>query len=448
MKLILVLLCLISTLFVVKGGLSPTEQQIIVSYHNKWRSSPIGPTPSTTIPALKWNATIAAALQSSLDKCDGKFSTMSQYGTNSEWQSWWTPNTYFNLNATLDNIQKGASFYDWNAKGCNSSANYNCQLWTYAVWSKSTSYGCAKTICPDKSEVSCSYYPAGGFKGVLPYTPKTTTPAPTTPAPTTPKPTTPAPTTPKPTTPAPTTPKPTTPAPTTPKPTTPAPTTPKPTTPAPTTPAPTSTLTVDWTSYQTPIRDQGQCGSCWAFASSAALESRYLIKYGTAQKSTLQLSNQNAVNCIASGCNGGWSGNYFNFFKTPGIAYEKDDPYKAVTGTSCITTSSVARFKYTNYGYTEKTKAALLAELKKGPVTIAVYVDSAFQNYKSGIYNSATKYTGINHLVLLVGYDQATDAYKIKNSWGSWWGESGYMRITASNDNLAIFAYNSYYPTF
>ncbi|KAN0040068.1 hypothetical protein ACTA71_011953 [Dictyostelium dimigraforme] len=428
MKIILVLLCLISTLLVVKGDLSTNEQQIIMAYHNKWRSNPIGPTPQTAIPALKWNSTIAAALQASLNKCDGKFSTMSQYGTNSEWQSWWTPNTYFNLNATLNNIQSGASFYDWNAKGCNSSANYNCALWTYAVWSKTTSFGCAKTICPDKSEVSCSYYPAGGFKGVLPYTPKTSTPAPTTPAPTTAKPTTPAPTTAKPTTPA--------------------PTTPKPTTPAPTTAAPASTLTVDWTSYQTPIRDQGQCGSCWAFASSAALESRYLIKYGTSQKSTLQLSNQNAVNCIPNGCNGGWSGNYYNFFKTPGVAYEKDDPYKAVTGTSCITSSSVARFKFANYGYTEKTKASLLAELKKGPVTIAVWVDSAFQNYKGGIYNSATKYTNINHLVLLVGYDQATDAYKIKNSWGTWWGESGYMRITASNDNLAIFAYNSYYPTF
>ncbi|KAF2074616.1 hypothetical protein CYY_004086 [Polysphondylium violaceum] len=420
------IVAIIGQIVVIEAALTQAEINIIVDYHKRWRASP-DPAAAKPLAQLTWDANIAKTLQTHLDKCDGKFSPQALNSVNSEFSYWWSPAAYFNLNSTLNTINSQKANFDWTAKACK--PNTSCLSWVFTMWSTTTKFGCAKSICADKAILSCDYNPPGGYSGVVPYTKATTTPAPTT----TPKPTT---------TPAPTTtPKPTS------SPTTPAPTTtPKPsTTPAPTVPP---VNFVDWSNYQTPIRDQGQCGSCWTFGSVAAMESRYLIKNGLSQKATLDLSEQNALSCLPNGCNGGWHSKVYSEFLAPGIAYEVDDPYKTVVQT-CVKTSTKPRFKYANYGYTaSNNKQAMIDELKKGPISVSLYVDSAFQAYKTGTFNCATKYTTTNHIVLLVGYNPSGDYWLIKNSWGTWWGQSGYMKLNAANDNCYMLGYSGYFPTF
>ncbi|KAM9958723.1 hypothetical protein ACTFIW_012312 [Dictyostelium discoideum] len=388
----LIFLILISSC--VNSQLTPNEITLIQNYHNQWRSNPNGPTPVTPISGLVYNESIATELNLNLRKCDDSYSNMYQYAQNSEWQTWATPISSFNLTSILVNIGESSKNYDWSIAGCNNISSSNCDIWTNAVWNKSKSFGCAKSICDETIVLSCSYYPAGGFKGVLPYKPTSVSPS--------------------------------------------ASTTPK---------MPNfSSGSVDWSDYQTPVRDQGECKSCWVFGSLAALESRYLIKNGVSEKSTLHLSAQNAMNCITSGCESGWPANVFDYFESSGIAFEKDYPYDAIGSDNC--TSSSNKFEYSGYDSVENTKDSLIQELKNGPITIALYSDTAFQSYAGGIYDSVEEYKDVNHIVLLVGYDKPTDSWKIKNSLGTKWGELGYARITASNDKLGILLYNSFFPKF
>ncbi|KAK5578752.1 hypothetical protein RB653_008425 [Dictyostelium firmibasis] len=388
----LISIFLLITISYVNSQLSQNEKNLILSYHTKWRSNPNGPTPVSPISTIVYNETIASALQLNLRKCDDSYSSMYKYAQNSEWQTWVTPTTSFNLTSILVNIEESSKYYDWSIAGCSNFSSSNCEIWTNAVWNKSISFGCAKSICDDTIELSCSYYPAGGFKGVLPYKPTSKTPS--------------------------------------------ASTVPK---------MPNlSSGSVDWSDYQTPVRDQGECKSCWVFGSLAALESRYLIKNGVSEKSSLQLSAQNAMNCITSGCNSGWPANVFDYFESSGISFEKDYPYDAIGSDNC--TSSSNRFEFSGYDTVENNKNSLIEELKNGPITISLYSDTAFQSYAGGIYDSVETYTDVNHVVLLVGYDKPTDSWKIKNSLGTKWGELGYARISASNDKLGILLYNSYFP--
>ncbi|KAM9988350.1 hypothetical protein ACTFIZ_003698 [Dictyostelium cf. discoideum] len=388
----LIFLILISSY--VNSQLAPNEITLIQNYHNQWRSNPNGPTPVTPISGLVYNESIATALHLNLRKCDDSYSNMYQYAQNSEWQTWATPISSFNLTSILVNIGESSKYYDWSIAGCNNISSSNCEIWTNAVWNKSKSFGCAKSVCDETIILSCSYYPAGGFKGVLPYKPTSINPTSTT--------------------------------------------TPK---------MPNlSSESVDWSDYQTPVRDQGECKSCWVFGSLAALESRYLIKNGVSEKSTLHLSAQNVMNCITSGCESGWPANVFDYFESSGIAFESDYPYDAIGSDNCSSSSN--KFEYSGYDSVENTKNSLIQELKNGPITIALYSDTAFQSYAGGIYDSIEEYKDVNHIVLLVGYDKPTDSWKIKNSLGTKWGELGYARITASNDKLGILLYNSFFPKF
>ncbi|KAN0024722.1 hypothetical protein ACTFIV_009131 [Dictyostelium citrinum] len=393
MKFLVILIFLILTTSYVNSQLSPSEKSLTITYHNQWRSNPNGPTPVTPISSLVYNETIASALQLNLRKCDDSYSSMYQYAQNSEWQTWVTPLSSFNLTSILVNIEESSKYYDWSIAGCTNSSSSNCEIWTNAVWNKSTSFGCAKSICDETITFSCSYYPAGGYKGVLPYKPISINPSTST-----------------------------------------APKMPN-----------FSSGSIDWSDYQTPVRYQGECKSCWIFGSLAAMESRYLIKNGVSEKSTLHLSAQNAMNCITSGCESGWPANVFDYFESSGIAFEKDYPYDAIGSDNC-TSSSTNKFKYSGYDTVENNKNALIEELKNGPITIALYSDTAFQSYAGGIYDSVEEYNDVNHIVLLVGYDKPTDSWKIKNSLGTKWGELGYARITASNDKLGILLYNSFFP--
>ena len=210
-------------------------------------------------------------------------------------------------------------------------------------------------------------------------------------------------------------------------------------------PADVATLadSIDWSTKGavTPVKDQGQCGSCWSFSTTGALEGAYAVKYGTLKS----FSEQNLVDCDTRsnggkdmGCNGGLMDNAFNWVaKNGGICYEADYPYVSGTtkkaGTcnqsSCTKDAKVAPASHTDVQ--KNSDSALMSALNKGPVSVAIEADqSAFQLYKSGVFTAACG-TNLDHGVLAVGYGSlnGVDYYKVKNSWGTSWGQDGYILL-------------------
>jgi len=189
---------------------------------------------------------------------------------------------------------------------------------------------------------------------------------------------------------------------------------------------------VDWTTKGavTPIKNQEQCGSCWAFSSTGSIEGSYEIKTGKLNS----LSEQQLVDCSQSygnmGCNGGLMDYAFEYvIANKGLCSESAYPYTAVTGTckssTCTSVSTITSYK----DVTHNSEDALQAAVAQQPVSVAIEADqSGFQFYSSGVF-TGTCGTALDHGVLAVGYGtQGTQAYwKVKNSWGTSWGMSGYI---------------------
>ena len=216
--------------------------------------------------------------------------------------------------------------------------------------------------------------------------------------------------------------------------------------------APTS---YDWRNYGrvSAVKDQGSCGSCWAFATVANLEGLYAATKGTIKT----FSEQMLVDCDTSdsGCNGGLMEYSFTWLKkNGGIMYQSDYPYVGYKGTCKSSASKYADFKVTGYkklGSSYSTWSCVDEDQIKeflyetGPLAIALNADP-LQTYSSGVLDlTSTKCpsSGINHAVTLVGYGATTsvDYWIIKNSWGKSWGESGYFRIRRGNGTCGVNCY-------
>ena len=180
-----------------------------------------------------------------------------------------------------------------------------------------------------------------------------------------------------------------------------------------------------WAAQQkcSPVKNQGSCGSCWAFAACGVFESDILRFDGV----TRNLSEQWFVNCSQYDCDGGWCP--ADMFKSKGAVYETDEPYKAANGT--------CKNSYTYHekilGYKEIGTQPTTDQIKNaiytyGPVWVCVNAGSNFNAYNGGVL-SKTDAGDINHAVVLVGWDDNYSCWVMRNSWGSSWGESGYMRI-------------------
>jgi len=190
----------------------------------------------------------------------------------------------------------------------------------------------------------------------------------------------------------------------------------------------------------TPVKDQGQCGSCWSFSTTGSLEGAYFVTYGE----LLSFSEQQLVDCDNwknggrdHGCNGGLMDNAFNWIHSNGgLCSESAYPY--VSGTTetagtCTTTCSVnSKSKIQSYvDVTASSDSAMMAALVEQPVSVAIEADQvAFQLYKSGVF-TGTCGTNLDHGVLVVGYgeESGSDYYRVKNSWGTSWGLDGYILL-------------------
>ena len=197
----------------------------------------------------------------------------------------------------------------------------------------------------------------------------------------------------------------------------------------------------DWTyptNYVTPVRNQGNCGSCWAFATTAALESYTLIKDHLPSQN-LDLAEQVMVSCGAAGsCSGGYIGSASNFIKNTGLPLESCYGYTAANGT-CSTTCSnwqASSYKIAGWGYVATTAptvdAIKNALVTYGPLVTTFDVYGDFFSYSSGIYQHVSGTYQGGHAVLIVGFDDADQCFRVKNSWGAGWGEAGYFRIAYS----------------
>lgn len=190
----------------------------------------------------------------------------------------------------------------------------------------------------------------------------------------------------------------------------------------------------------TPVKDQGQCGSCWSFSTTGALEGAYFVSHGTLPS----FSEQQLVDCDNRqnggkdmGCNGGLMDNAFTWIeKNGGLCSESAYPYTSGTtktaGTCQKTCSTVANSKVVTYAdVAASSDAAMMAALAKQPVSIAIEADQKdFQLYKSGVFTGACG-TNLDHGVLAVGYGtlDGEDYYLVKNSWSTTWGDGGYIRL-------------------
>jgi cathepsin L len=196
----------------------------------------------------------------------------------------------------------------------------------------------------------------------------------------------------------------------------------------------------------TPVKNQGGCGSCWAFTAMGAYEGAYR----RINKEVIDASEQHILNCAtyangsdAGSCQGGWWDPVFNWMLTNGLPKETDVPYTA-SDKPC-NASMPNTYRAVAWGFvTEKHEIPTVAQIKQalcahGPLAVAVRATPAFQAYAGGVFNQMDP-GGINHGVTLVGWDDSKHAWRIKNSWGTGWGDDGYMWIDYGSNKIGYAA--------
>jgi len=193
---------------------------------------------------------------------------------------------------------------------------------------------------------------------------------------------------------------------------------------------------IDWRTKGavTTVKDQGQCGSCWTFSSTGAMEGAWAIAKGQ----LIDLAEQELVDCAglkygSMGCNGGQMEGAFKFIIENGQCAASSYPYTAKDGT-CHSCSAVAHATSCS-DVKPNDQLSLKAAVAKQPVAVAIEADTKyFQSYSGGVLTSSSCGTSLDHGVLAVGYGEENGQkyWLVKNSWGTSWGDKGYVKIGRS----------------
>jgi len=200
-------------------------------------------------------------------------------------------------------------------------------------------------------------------------------------------------------------------------------------------------------------KDQGNCGSCWSFSTTGAVEGAWVV----AGNSLTSLSEQEMVDCDNqdSACQGGLMDYAFQFVEKNGLCTESDYPYTGTKSWRCKSSSCTSAASISSYTDVPTSENGLQAAVCQQPVSVAIEADqSSFQFYSGGVLTSACG-TQLDHGVLCVGLgtDGGKDYWKVKNSWGGDWGESGYIRMcrncgaNAASEGQCGILMGASYPT-
>ena len=207
--------------------------------------------------------------------------------------------------------------------------------------------------------------------------------------------------------------------------------------------------------YVTPVKDQRQCVSSWAFSATGAVEGAHFRATGN----LVSLSEQNLMDCVhpfEDGCDGGSTTDAFRYVLQNGIMSEIDYHYKARDSgfgvcnfASEETAATIDNFNVVGY----QNELALQNDVANmGPVSVAIDASRpSFQLYHEGVYSDLEcSSDDVNHDMLAVGYGTAADGkdyWLVKNSWGETWGMEGYMMMARNQDNMCGIATDASYPT-
>ncbi|NDB53144.1 MAG: hypothetical protein EB025_03600 [Chitinophagaceae bacterium] len=198
---------------------------------------------------------------------------------------------------------------------------------------------------------------------------------------------------------------------------------------------------IDWRAKGavTSVKDQGQCGSCWTFSATGAIEGAWAIAKGK----LIDFSEEELVECAglkygSMGCNGGQMDGAFKYVIENGQCTLSSYPYTSGTGQSgsCKTSCTPVATLSSCSDVTPNDQISLKGAVAKQPVSIAIEADTRyFQSYSSGILDSTSCGTNLDHGVLIVGYGEQNGMkyWNVKNSWSSSWGDNGYVKILRSD---------------